>query len=204
MGALLHTRDQNCFTVLYKKNQVWVVRGNTNKLLSIFRFWQLWEPACRSPLDGECEMPISDLFLLELLIKKQKAGWFLKFSSVSSSMVLKWKLVGSSLDQHNNKNNVGVGGDGSCFIRSVTFLCVVQDNHFHTAPLEKNVPVLLAMLGVWYINCYGCETHALLPYDQYMHRFAAYFQQVGLAQHSFHTSEIRYCSECVSDKTALT
>ncbi|RLV97369.1 hypothetical protein DV515_00011844, partial [Chloebia gouldiae] len=52
-----------------------------------------------------------------------------------------------------------------------------MDNHFHTAPLEKNVPVLLAMLGVWYINCYGCETHALLPYDQYMHRFAAYFQQ---------------------------
>ncbi|XP_038224848.1 glucose-6-phosphate isomerase [Dermochelys coriacea] len=52
-----------------------------------------------------------------------------------------------------------------------------MDNHFHTAPLEKNVPVLLAMLGVWYINFYGCETHALLPYDQYMHRFAAYFQQ---------------------------
>uniref|UniRef100_A0A670Z638 Glucose-6-phosphate isomerase n=1 Tax=Pseudonaja textilis TaxID=8673 RepID=A0A670Z638_PSETE len=52
-----------------------------------------------------------------------------------------------------------------------------MDNHFRSAPLEKNVPVLLAMLGVWYINCYGTETHALLPYDQYMHRFAAYFQQ---------------------------
>lgn len=52
-----------------------------------------------------------------------------------------------------------------------------MDNHFRTAPLEKNVPVLLAMLGIWYINCYGTETHALLPYDQYMHRFAAYFQQ---------------------------
>uniref|UniRef100_A0A8V5GTU0 Glucose-6-phosphate isomerase n=1 Tax=Melopsittacus undulatus TaxID=13146 RepID=A0A8V5GTU0_MELUD len=52
-----------------------------------------------------------------------------------------------------------------------------MNNHFHTAPLEKNMLVLLAMLGVWYINCYGCETHALLPYDQHMHRFAAYFQQ---------------------------
>ncbi|XP_003229054.1 glucose-6-phosphate isomerase [Anolis carolinensis] len=52
-----------------------------------------------------------------------------------------------------------------------------MDNHFRTTPLEKNVPVVLAMLGVWYINCYGTETHALLPYDQYMHRFAAYFQQ---------------------------
>ncbi|KAJ6633791.1 hypothetical protein lerEdw1_014297 [Lerista edwardsae] len=56
-----------------------------------------------------------------------------------------------------------------------------MDKHFHTAPLEKNVPVLLAMLGIWYINCYGTETHALLPYDQYMHRFAAYFQQILLA-----------------------
>ncbi|XP_026282973.1 glucose-6-phosphate isomerase [Frankliniella occidentalis] len=52
-----------------------------------------------------------------------------------------------------------------------------MDNHFQTAPLEKNAPVLLALLGVWYHNFYGAETHALLPYDQYLHRFAAYFQQ---------------------------
>lgn len=52
-----------------------------------------------------------------------------------------------------------------------------MDNHFKTAPLESNIPVILAMLGVWYGNCYGSETHALLPYDQYLHRFAAYFQQ---------------------------
>ncbi|XP_062318681.1 glucose-6-phosphate isomerase a [Osmerus eperlanus] len=52
-----------------------------------------------------------------------------------------------------------------------------MDNHFHSAPLEQNVPVLLAMLGVWYINFFQAETHAMLPYDQYMHRFAAYFQQ---------------------------
>lgn len=53
-----------------------------------------------------------------------------------------------------------------------------QDNHFRSAPLESNVPVLLAVLGVWYINFFRAETHAMLPYDQYMHRFAAYFQQV--------------------------
>ncbi|XP_001365167.3 glucose-6-phosphate isomerase [Monodelphis domestica] len=52
-----------------------------------------------------------------------------------------------------------------------------MDNHFLTTPLERNAPVVLAMLGIWYINCFGCETQALLPYDQYMHRFAAYFQQ---------------------------
>jgi len=52
-----------------------------------------------------------------------------------------------------------------------------MDNHFRTAKLEENVPVILALLGVWYGNFFGAETHALLPYDQYMHRFAAYFQQ---------------------------
>nr|XP_046249069.1 glucose-6-phosphate isomerase a [Scatophagus argus] len=52
-----------------------------------------------------------------------------------------------------------------------------MDSHFRSAPLEQNVPVLLAVLGVWYINFFQAETHALLPYDQYMHRFAAYFQQ---------------------------
>lgn len=57
-----------------------------------------------------------------------------------------------------------------------------QDQHFRTTPLEKNVPVLLALLGIWYINCFGCETQAMLPYDQYLHRFAAYFQQVGQAR----------------------
>ena len=52
-----------------------------------------------------------------------------------------------------------------------------MDEHFRTAPLEANVPVLLAMLGVWYGNFHGAETHAILPYDQYLHRFAAYLQQ---------------------------
>ncbi|XP_048829348.1 glucose-6-phosphate isomerase-like [Brienomyrus brachyistius] len=52
-----------------------------------------------------------------------------------------------------------------------------MDCHFRSAPLESNAPVLLAMLGVWYINFFQAETHALLPYDQYMHRFTAYFQQ---------------------------
>uniref|UniRef100_A0AAV2L068 Glucose-6-phosphate isomerase n=1 Tax=Knipowitschia caucasica TaxID=637954 RepID=A0AAV2L068_KNICA len=52
-----------------------------------------------------------------------------------------------------------------------------MDSHFCSAPLAQNVPVLLALLGVWYINLFGAETQAMLPYDQYMHRFAAYFQQ---------------------------
>lgn len=51
------------------------------------------------------------------------------------------------------------------------------DIHFKTAPFEKNIPVILGLLGIWYNNFFGAETHAILPYDQYMHRFAAYLQQ---------------------------
>ena len=52
-----------------------------------------------------------------------------------------------------------------------------MDNHFRNTPLEKNIPVILALIGIWYNNFYGAQTVALLPYDQYMHRFSAYFQQ---------------------------
>jgi len=52
-----------------------------------------------------------------------------------------------------------------------------MDNHFRTAPLEKNMPVIMAMLGIWYNNFFGCETYAILPYDQGLSRFPAYLQQ---------------------------
>ena len=55
-----------------------------------------------------------------------------------------------------------------------------MDEHFRTAPLEQNIPAILALLGVWYGDFFGAtaaQTHAILPYDQYLHRFPAYFQQ---------------------------
>ena len=52
-----------------------------------------------------------------------------------------------------------------------------MDKHFRTAPLEKNIPVTLALVGLWNTNFLGAQTEAILPYDQYLHRFAAYFQQ---------------------------
>lgn len=55
-----------------------------------------------------------------------------------------------------------------------------MDEHFRTAPLEENLPVILALLGVWYNNFLGADTQAILPYDQYLHRFAAYFQQADM------------------------
>ena len=55
-----------------------------------------------------------------------------------------------------------------------------MDRHFLEAPVEANAPVILALLGIWYDNFFGAETHAILPYDQYLVRFPAYFQQADM------------------------
>jgi len=52
-----------------------------------------------------------------------------------------------------------------------------MDQHFRSAPLRENMPVLLGLIGIWYNNFFAAETETILPYDQYLHRFAAYFQQ---------------------------
>ncbi|KAL0276684.1 UNVERIFIED_CONTAM: hypothetical protein PYX00_004200 [Menopon gallinae] len=78
-----------------------------------------------------------------------------------------WSAIGLSISLYVGFENFVKLLEGAHFM----------DNHFKSAPLEKNVPVILALLGVWYNNFYNAETHALLPYDQYLHRFPAYFQQ---------------------------
>lgn len=78
-----------------------------------------------------------------------------------------WSAIGLSISLYIGYDNFEKLLEGANFM----------DEHFTSAPLEKNAPVILALLGVWYSNFYGAETHALLPYDQYLHRFAAYFQQ---------------------------
>ncbi|MDO8813366.1 MAG: glucose-6-phosphate isomerase, partial [Gallionella sp.] len=55
-----------------------------------------------------------------------------------------------------------------------------MDEHFRNTPLEKNMPVLLGLLGVWYGNFFGAQSNAVLPYDQYLHRFSAYLQQLEM------------------------
>jgi glucose-6-phosphate isomerase len=52
-----------------------------------------------------------------------------------------------------------------------------MDEHFRSEPYERNLPVILGLLGIWYNNFFGAESHAIIPYDQYLHRFAAYLQQ---------------------------
>lgn len=78
-----------------------------------------------------------------------------------------WSAIGLSIAVHIGFDNYEKLLDGAFAV----------DEHFVKAPLEENIPVILALIGVLYNNVYGAETHALLPYDQYMHRFAAYFQQ---------------------------
>jgi len=70
----------------------------------------------------------------------------------------------------------------ACVIGMDNFEALLQgahdvDEHFRTAPLAKNIPVVMGLLGVWYGNFFGAQSHAILPYDQYLSRFAAYFQQ---------------------------
>ena len=63
-----------------------------------------------------------------------------------------------------------------------------MDQHFQETPFERNLPVVLALLGMWYNNFYGAETEAILPYDQYLHRFAAYFQQGNMESNGKYVS----------------
>lgn len=60
------------------------------------------------------------------------------------------------------------------------------DVHFRNTSFDKNVPVLMAVISIWYLNFFGCSTEAILPYDNYMHRFAAYFQQGNMESNGKH------------------
>ena len=75
-----------------------------------------------------------------------------------------------------------IGLSIACYIGYKSFSELLQgafemDRHFEQTPFEENIPVILALIGIWYNNFFGAQTEVILPYDQYMHRFPAYFQQ---------------------------
>ncbi|MBW2611689.1 MAG: glucose-6-phosphate isomerase [Deltaproteobacteria bacterium] len=75
-----------------------------------------------------------------------------------------------------------IGLSIACFIGYDNFVKLLEgahamDRHFYETPYRKNIPVLLALIGIWYINFFKAESEVILPYDQYMRRFPAYFQQ---------------------------
>lgn len=78
-----------------------------------------------------------------------------------------WSAIGLSIV-------LGIGFDN---FQQLLAGAYTADEHFRQTPFEDNIPVLMGLLGIWYNNFFDAETHAILPYDQYMHRFAAYFQQ---------------------------
>ncbi|GAB6021803.1 hypothetical protein CHUAL_014139 [Chamberlinius hualienensis] len=78
-----------------------------------------------------------------------------------------WSAIGLSIAISIGPDNFERLLEGAHFI----------DQHFFNTELKSNLPIILALLGVWYDNFYGAESHCLLPYDQYLHRFPAYFQQ---------------------------
>jgi glucose-6-phosphate isomerase len=63
-----------------------------------------------------------------------------------------------------------------------------MDEHFRTAPFERNLPVLLGLLGLWYNNFFGAQTVAVLPYEQYLKRFPAYLQQLTMESNGKHVT----------------
>jgi glucose-6-phosphate isomerase len=89
-----------------------------------------------------------------------------------------WSAIGLSIA-------VAIGMDNFEELLAGAF---AMDEHFRTAPPERNIPVILALLGIWYNNFFGAATHAILPYDQYLHRFPAYFQQGDMESNGKRTS----------------
>ncbi|OGV73663.1 MAG: glucose-6-phosphate isomerase [Methylophilales bacterium RIFCSPHIGHO2_02_FULL_57_10] len=78
-----------------------------------------------------------------------------------------WSSIGLSIALHIGMDNFETLMQGA----------FEMDEHFRNTPLERNMPVIMGLLGVWYINFFGAQTHAILPYDQSLSRFSAYFQQ---------------------------
>ncbi|HZB13083.1 MAG TPA: glucose-6-phosphate isomerase [Chryseolinea sp.] len=100
-----------------------------------------------------------------------------KFGIDAQNMFVFWDWVGGRYSLWSS-----VGLSISCTIGFENFQKLLEgahamDMHFKNEPFEKNIPVILALIGIWYNNFFGAASEAILPYDQYLHRFAAYFQQ---------------------------
>lgn len=100
-----------------------------------------------------------------------------KFGIDAQNMFVFWDWVGGRYSLWSS-----IGLSIACTIGFENFEQLLEgahamDNHFRNEPFEKNIPVILALIGLWYNNFFGAASEAILPYDQYLHRFAAYFQQ---------------------------
>jgi glucose-6-phosphate isomerase len=109
-----------------------------------------------------------------------------KFGIDPENMFRFWDWVGGRYSLWS-----AIGLPIACTVGFENFLQLLEgahamDKHFREAPYERNIPVLLALLGIWYTNFFGAATEAILPYDQYMERFPAYFQQGNMESNGKH------------------
>ena len=100
-----------------------------------------------------------------------------RFGIDPGNMFVFWDWVGGRYSLWS-----AIGLSIACYIGFDNFAGLLKgahamDNHFRQTPFERNIPVILALIGIWYNNFFGTQTEAILPYDQYMHRFPAYLQQ---------------------------
>jgi glucose-6-phosphate isomerase len=100
-----------------------------------------------------------------------------EFGIASDNMFVFWDWVGGRYSLWS-----AIGLSIACYLGFDNFSALLDgayamDRHFRDTPLDRNIPVVLALIGVWYTNFFGAQTEAILPYDQYMHRLPAYFQQ---------------------------
>jgi glucose-6-phosphate isomerase len=100
-----------------------------------------------------------------------------KFGIEAENMFIFWDWVGG---RYSLWSSIGVSI--ACSIGYDKYIELLagahaMDNHFRSTSFDKNIPIIIALIGIWYTNFFGAQTEAILPYDQYMHRFPAYFQQ---------------------------
>ena len=100
-----------------------------------------------------------------------------RFGIAPENMFVFWDWVGGRYSLWSS-----IGLSIACTIGFENFVQLLEgahamDKHFRETPFDKNIPVMLALIGIWYNNFFGAASEAILPYDQYLHRFAAYFQQ---------------------------
>jgi glucose-6-phosphate isomerase len=105
------------------------------------------------------------------------AGEVQKFGIDTANMFGFWDWVGGRYSLWS-----AIGLSIACTVGFENFRALLEgahamDKHFQETTFENNIPVLLGLLGIWYNNFFNAQSHAILPYDQYLHRFAAYFQQ---------------------------
>jgi len=110
----------------------------------------------------------------------------IKFGIDPANMFIFWDWVGGRYSLWS-----AIGLPIACYIGFDNFIKLLEganamDRHFRETSFENNIPVILALIGTWYNNFWGAETEAILPYDQYMHRFPAYFQQAYMESNGKH------------------